>query len=166
MMGPAMSCLGVPPVDVDGIAHGLEGVEGDTDGKGEGDGVPAGQRQAVNDGQEAQAPGDKVPVLEEKQQRQIENHRGGNRHPGAFVAALLFAFVHQQAMGVVNGDGGEHDDDIHRLPPAIENKVQHQKGQVPPPQGGQVIGQQDRGQVGKEKEHAGKDQGRNLLLEK
>ena len=69
-----------------------------------------GMEQAVNDGQEAQAPGDKVPVLEEKQQRQIENHRGGNRHPGAFVAALLFAFVHQQAMGVVNGDGGEHDD--------------------------------------------------------
>ena len=71
---------GVPPVDVDGVAHGLEGVEADADGQGEGDGAAPGQGQALDDGQKARAqagkaPGDEVPVFEKEQQCQVADHR-------------------------------------------------------------------------------------------
>ena len=58
----------VTPVDVDGIGHGLEGVERDADGQA--------QAQNGHEGQPngGQAPGDKVPVLEKEKQRQVEYH--------------------------------------------------------------------------------------------
>ena len=60
---------GVAPVDVDGVAHGLEGVEGDADGEGQ----AQGGHEA--DTHRPERAGDKVPVLKEEEQRQIEKDR-------------------------------------------------------------------------------------------
>ena len=105
-----------------------------------------------------QAAGQKVPVLEEKQQGQVEDHRRGHRHPRSPVVPLLLALVHQHAVGVVDGDGGEHDDDIDRLAPAVEDEVEDQQHAVAPLQGREVVDQKHNGQVGEEKEQAGENQ--------
>ena len=152
---------GVPPVDVDGVAHGLEGVEGDADGQGETDGLPPGHGQIVDHRQEARAdggkaPGDEVPVLEEAQQGQVEDHRRGHRHPGTPVIAFCFTPGDNPPVGVVDGDGQEHDHHVHRLPPAVEDQVGDEEHQIAPPQGGDVVQGQYDGEIEEQKIRTGK----------
>ncbi len=154
---------GVPPVHVDGVAHGLEGVEGDADGQGKGDGA-AGQGEAVDDGQEAQAhrrqaAGDEVIILEEAQQQKVEHHRRGHRQPGPPVIAFGFTPGDDPPVGVVDGDGQEHDEHIHRLAPAVEDQVGEEQHQVAPAQGGEVVKGQYNGEIEEEKIRAGKNHG-------
>ena len=53
---------GIPPVHIDGVAHGLEGVKGDADGKMDVQYRHKGETDCLEGG------GQKVPVLEEQQQ--------------------------------------------------------------------------------------------------
>ena len=154
---------GVPPVHVDGVAHGLEGIEGDADGQGEGDGA-AGQGEAVNDGQEAQArrcqaAGDEVVILEEAQQQQVEHYRRGHRHARAPVIARRLAAGDDAPVGVVDGDGEEHDEHVHRLAPAVENQVDDEQHRIAPAQGGDIVEREHDGEVEEEKIRAGKYHG-------
>ena len=143
---------GVAAVHVDGIAHGLEGVEGDADGQA--------QTQPGHEGQPdgGQAPGHKVPVFEKEQQRQVENHGRGHRPAGRPVIAAPLAAFHQHAVGVVNGNGGKHDEDIHRLAPGVKDQVEDQQHRVAGLQRREVVDQQHDGQVQEEKIRTGKDQ--------
>ena len=142
----------VLPVHVDGIAHGLEGVEGNADGQGDAqqrDGDPA-QGHALRDaqaGEQIQVLRQKSPVLEKAQEQQIEDHRLGHEPPGLFVVGAVL--LHQQTVGVVDQDGQEHDDDIHRLSPAVEEQAHHQQHEVPPPQRREKVHQQRQRQVEK-----------------
>ena len=146
----------VTPVDVDGIGHGLEGVERDADGQA--------QAQNGHEGQPngGQAPGDKVPVLEKEKQRQVEYHRGAHRQPGAPVVASALA-PPQYSVGVVDDGGEEHDDDIDRLSPSIKNEVEDQQHPVPPAQGRHIVDQQYNRQIEKQKQEAGKNQALHLI---
>ena len=118
--------LGVVPVHVDGVAHGLEGVEGDADGQA--------QAQLRHEGKTdgLEAAGNEVPVLEKEQQSQIEDDRRGHRPPGPPVVAPALVLLHQHSVGVVDADGEEHDKDIDRLSPGVEHQVDQQQQQVPP----------------------------------
>ena len=114
---------GVAPVHIHGVAHGLEGVEGDADG----------QMDAQNGGVDAdglQRAGQKVPILEEHQQQKVEEDRAAHDHLGRRDAAGLFIVLHQQAVGEVDDGGQEHDQHIFLLPPVIEEQGGHQQDQV------------------------------------
>ena len=148
MLGP-----GISTVYVDGIAHGLEGVKGDADGQTD---VQYRQEAQPHCGEGA---GDKIPVFEEEQQRQVEHHRRGHRQPGAFVVASLLAPGDQHAVGVVDGDGGEHDEDVLGLAPPVEDQVKDQQHRIAQAQGSDIVDQQYDGQIEKQKIKAGKDQG-------
>lgn len=73
------------------------------------------------------------------------------------IAAPLAAF-HQHAVGVVNGNGGKHDEDIHRLAPGVKDQVEDQQHRVAGLQRREVVDQQHDGQVQEEKIRTGKDQ--------
>ena len=129
----------IPTVDVDGIAHGLEGKEGNTDGQGN----P--QLRYLDAGKQGKIGGQEVPVFEKPQEQQVEHHRLPHEPPGFFV--VLPVLFHQQAVDIVNEDGGEHDDDIHRFAPAVEKQADQQKHQVPPPQRRQKIHRKRQRQI-------------------
>ena len=74
---------GRPAVDINGVAHGLEGVEADADGQGETQNGETQARQAVD------AFGQEIPVLEEHQDGQIKEDRRGHRHPGPAVILTI-----------------------------------------------------------------------------
>ena len=58
----------------------------------------------------------------------------------------LFAPLHQHAVGVVDGGGQEHDDDIDPLPPVVEKQRGAQDYYVPELSGHQVVDQQSERQ--------------------
>ena len=127
---------GVPPVDIDGVAHGLEGVKGDADGQ-----------MDVQDRHEVQphrlkGGGQKVPVFKKAQQRQVEKHRRRHRPAGASVVAPGLTSLHQHPMGVVDQGGSYHDDHIDPLAPGIKEQAYRQKGQIPPLQRDRIVEQQ------------------------
>ena len=155
---------GISPVDVDGVAHGLEGVEGDTDGQMEGDRVQKGQTDILDDGHELQpgggkAAGDEIPIFEEAQQSQIENDGGGHRHPRAPVVPPGFAPLHQQAVGKVDGGGQEHDDDINLLAPVVEYQGSGEQNHVAPLPGDDIVQKQSENQEIELENGGGKDHG-------
>ena len=108
---------GVSTVDINGIAHGLEGIEGDADGKAQ---PQYRHKPKTNSGQ---ASGDKVPVFEEKQKGQVKDYGRCHRAFCSLAVAPLFILVHQQAVRVVNGDRDKHDKNIYRFTPSIEDQV-------------------------------------------
>ena len=140
----------VLPVHVDGVAHGLEGVEGDADGQGH---APQGMVSPSSSTlwgiwmpvRAYRFSAKKVPYLKKPSSSQVEDHRLGHEPPGLFVIAPVL--LHQQAVGVVDGDGEEHDDDVHRLPPAVEQQAHQQQDEVPPLQGREEVHQQRQRQV-------------------
>ena len=131
---------GVSPVHIDGVAHGWEGIEGDTDRQ-----VDTQHRHEVQPDR-LERGGDKVPVLEEEQQGQVEHDGGGHRHPGTPIVVPPLAAFYQQAVGIVDGGGQEHDDDIDPLPPVVEKQRGAQDYYVPELSGHQVVDQQSERQ--------------------
>ena len=124
---------GVLPVDINGVAHGLESEKGDADGQGQSQG------RNGDTGDQGQVGGKEIPVFEETQQPQIQDHALRHEPPSQLVPAAVL--LHQHPVGIVNEDGQHHNDDIHRFPPAIEHQAGQQQGQIPPSQGnGEVNG--------------------------
>ncbi len=112
------------PVHVDGVGHGLEGVERDADGQGKAQGGNALIEQAVD------VCNGEVGVLEEEQNSQVAHHRQ-NQH--SFCALLLSAAAEKadaQAVAVVEHRGEEHDEDVFRLAPAVEQQAGQQQHDV------------------------------------
>ena len=95
--------------------------------------------------QGVQVLGKERPVLEKAQEQQVEDHRLGHEPPG--LPVIVPVLLHQQAVGVVDGDGEEHDDDVHRLSPAVEQQAHRQQDEVPPLQGREEVHQQRQRQV-------------------
>ena len=89
---------GILPVDVDGVAHGLEGKEGNADWQWDipqrdGDsqqGQAGGQSEP---GQQKQVVRQEVPILEKAQKQQVEYHRLRHEPPGLFVVVPVL--LHQ-----------------------------------------------------------------------
>ncbi len=116
MMGPAISWgnrvtkvpkltmrplgPGVAPVDVDGVAHGLEGVEGDADGQ-----MDVQHRHEVQP-HRLEGGGQEVPVLEEAAAgARLKNMEDATAHAGASVVVPCLTSFHQHAVGVVDSGG-------------------------------------------------------------
>ena len=131
---------GVAPVDVDGVAHGLEGVEGDADGQMDAQHRHEGQAHGL------QRTGQEVPVLEEQQQGQVEHDGGGHGHPRAPVVVPCLAPFHQKAVDIVDGGGEEHDGHIQLFTPVVEKQGGEQQYAVAQLPGHQVVDQKGQRQ--------------------
>ena len=112
------------PVHVDGVAHGLEGVEGDADG----------QQQPQRRYRRAQQPVDvvdgEIRVLEEPQNGQISHHRQDQHALGALFPLPPAEPADGQTVAVVEHGGEQHDQDILWLTPAVKQQAEHQKQAV------------------------------------
>ena len=66
---------------------------------------------------------------------------------GFFVVGPIL--LHQQAMGVIDHNRYEHNDDVHRFAPTVEKQTDQKKHQISPLQRHQKICRQCQRQVGK-----------------
>ena len=142
----------VAAVDVDGVGHGLERVEGDAHR----------QRHARHrDGERERRVerGDDQPrILEEAEQREVDrDRRNEQRPPHARPAVKLF---HQQAVAVVHDRGKEHQHDVDRLAPGVEDQARKKQQQVPKPPRHREIEQDRQRQKERQKAQARKDHAR------
>ena len=135
-------CLGLPSEHVNGIAHALEGVEGDPDGQNDLLHRDPGE-------QLVKVLRNKAQVLEHEEQGQVGRH-GQPHHQ---LAEPLRPLQGQEPSGqIVHQDGGQ--DDGHEPPAAKAVKhqaepQQDQVAQVPPPEQGAKIHRQQQGEKGK-----------------
>ena len=147
----------VPAVDIDGVAHGLEGEEGNAQGQGQsqlGNGHP---------GKQGQIRRQEVPVLEKAQEQKVEHHRLPHEPTGQPV--LLPEPLHQEAVGVVDEDGEEHNPHVHRLSPAVEKKAGQKQHKITPPKRRKKVQRQRQRQISEQKRQAAENHGLLLGLE-
>ena len=135
---------GIPPVYVDGVGHILESIKGDPDGEGH-----AQRMQETQARETGKIERQKIIILEEKEQAQVDDGVYG-KNPSGFVPVR----VHQQARGVVDGDGQEHEHHVDRLAPAVKHQVHREEPQISPARRDQVIDQQRDRQVKEQKQEA------------
>ena len=118
-----------------GIGHGLEGVEGDADGQGQ-------LQHRHGDADVLQGSGYQIPILEEEQDGQVQSQGEAHRPPCPFVVAFLLAAVDDDAGEIVQHNGEDHQQDIHRLAPAVKQQVEHQQHKIAQLQGGDIVEKQ------------------------
>ena len=106
--------------------------------------------------------GHQIPVLKEEQDGKVEHQSYRHGDAGAPVVALLLAPRHDQSRKVVQHDGEDHQQDIHRLAPAVEHQVAHQQHQVAQLQRRDIVQQQDDGQIEEQEVGRGEDHRRHL----
>ena len=109
------------PVHVDGVGHGLEGVEADADGQGQSQRGDTGAQQAV------QVVDGEIRVLEEAQDPQIAHHVHDQHGLGGLLLPGVLKMADEPGVGVVEHRGEQHDQDILRLAPAVEHKAEQQQ---------------------------------------
>ena len=91
----------IPPVNIDGIAHGLERKERNANWKRD----P--QLRHCDAGNQGQIRRQEIPIFEKAKKQQIERHGLPHKITGQFVIAAIL--LHQHSMGIVNQDGQNHD---------------------------------------------------------
>ena len=144
----------VLPVDVDDVAHGLEGVEADADGQGDGHRGQPGEGRDQPQRVQHQA-----GVLKEGQGPQVQHHGGGQQ---SLPAPAGPGALQEQAGGIVDGHGGQHQQHIDRFAVGVEDQIHQQQeavAQAEIPAGNQKIAQQRYRQEDEEKGNAGKYHG-------
>lgn len=99
-------------VHVDHVAHGLQRVEADSDGKRQ---LEVGDNRGPDDG--VHVMGEEPLVFEEPEHGQVENE--ACRKPKTPVRTLL---IHLQTEEPVGRHGGDHQEDVGGLSPCVENQ--------------------------------------------
>ena len=142
--------LGLAAVHVDAVAHGLEGKEGDADGERDL------RHSQLRPEQGVEVLHGKAEVFEMEEDAEVENDREHEPKPFAPRARL------DETEGVVDRDGQQHQEDIDRLAPGVEEQARDQEKEVARPGRAQqpVIRDQHAGQEDKQKDGTGKQHGR------
>ena len=123
----------IAPIDVDGVGHGLEGVERDADGQADAQGM-----EEIQSGEQGgQIRHDKIVILEKEQHAQV-GHQRAEQSPFGHLGPVPVVF-NDPAVGVIHQNGKDHNADVHRLAPAIEHQVEQQQRKVAPSAGGDII---------------------------
>ena len=133
------------PVHVDGVGHGLEGVEADADGQGQSQCGDARAQQAVQviDGE--------IRVLEEAQDAQVAHHIHDQHRLGGLLLSGIPEMADEPGVGVVEHRGEQHDQDILRLTPAVEHQAEQQQHGIACLAGTQEIDSRHHGQEDQQK---------------
>lgn len=72
-----------------------------------------------------QAADEEIGVFEKAEQREVENHRQ-HQHPLRAPPVLFFEqTVHPPPKAVIQDDGKDHQEDIHRLAPAVKRQAEY-----------------------------------------
>ena len=150
-------CRRVAAINVDDIAEHLEGVEADADGKAQLQKRQGKSRGGIDAGKE------EICILEIAEQPKAHKDRERQKDLRRPLPAVLF---NQQAEEIPLRDGDEHQNDIFRLAPGVEEKTYEQQRRVFQPARHQKVEQQRRRQKIKEKGNAGKEHGRLLPFKK
>ncbi len=142
-------------VDVDGVAQGLEGVEGDAHGQH--DLGPLEGRDAEAGEDLIQRVDAEVDVLEVAQDPQVDDRR--HRDPPAGAAPQLAIADDRPPAGVVDHRRHQHQDHEVGTPPAVEDVARQRDGDRPVGRRGEVVEAQEYGQEVVEEDAAGEDHG-------
>ena len=132
----------IAAIDIDRVAHGLEGVEADAERQRDAQGgvpVPRGQSERSHQG--VVVVDAEVEVLEEPQQRQVADHR---HRQGELLAARSRSPCRQQgnlvaaegagdpqAHHVIHQGGAEHQENKPGIRPAVEEVAEERQSEVP-----------------------------------
>ena len=108
-------------IDVDEVAHDLEGVKADADGQRDL------QKRHRNPGQGVQIRDHKIGVFKIREHRKAQYHA---RRKADLSAAPLTALFDQQAKNVALHDGKKHQQQVFRLAPAVEKQARQQQEAV------------------------------------
>ena len=116
----------VSAVNIDGIGHGLEGIEGYADGK-----AYAQRLDEVKAGDESEVFCDEVEIFEEHQQSEIYHcvyYQRGSRP--LYIRITICS--DDKAADIVYQYREQHQQDVYRLTPAVEHQVDDEQPQVSP----------------------------------
>ena len=125
----------VTAVDFEGVAHGLEGMEGEANGQGdlperEGSDRDMGEVEQLIDVFDKE-----VVVFEYGQYTDV----GYEAHGEKDLAPVSGGIFHEEACAVVYEDDGEEDEDIGRDKGGVEKAADQQQEEPAPPMGDEVV---------------------------
>ena len=115
----------IAAIYVDRVGHRLEGVEADADRQGDL------QARDVQERQIAERIGEESRVFEETQKTEVDAYRQDEEDLRLLLVRLA-VFVDEVAAGIVDDGGKDHQGDIYRLAPAVENEVDDKEQEVAP----------------------------------
>ena len=138
-------------VHVDGIGHGLEGIEADADRQGKPQCRDPGRQEAVDvvDGE--------IRVLEEAQDSQIAHNIYDQHRLGGLFPSGGPEMADEPGVGVVKHRGEQHDENILRLAPAVKDKAGQKQHGIAGPAGAQEIDGRRQGQKEQQKDGTAED---------
>ena len=139
--------LGVAAVNVDRIGHRLERVEGNADRQRE----P--ERGDAYAGNAAERRGEQIEVFEENEQREVDNGIDRQNGPRFFIVGQPIA-GDEESGSIVQRDGEYHQQDVHRLAPAVKHEIYDKKPEIPIPRRHDIIYHQHDRQINKQEKNA------------
>ena len=133
----------LPAPEIDRIGHRLERIEADADRQ------TQSQRLYEAYIQPVQVDGEEIPVLEETEQEQVKND-AQHESPFSLCRGGISVSGNIQTEEPVDSDRGDHDQDIDRFTPAVEEKADQKQHQIAETQRYGKIGQQHKRQISKQ----------------
>lgn len=100
----------------------MEGVEGNSDGQRD---IAYRNRDTKSAEQMIEVSTEEPGIFKKAKQKQVYNN---SEHED--LTSHFFVLVHQEATDVVHQDTVEHQKNVHRLAPRIENQTTEQKGSI------------------------------------
>ena len=132
--------VGVEPVHVDHVGERLERIERDPDGERHVHGAHSDPGQRREDGH------GEIPVFEKSEDEEI--HRDRRRQVRLRAAAVrLPVLPDEPPEDIIDGHRREHEEDVQRLAPAVEDETDGEQHRVPPLQRRVEIQKQHGGEV-------------------
>ena len=139
--------LRVASVNVDRIGHRLERVEGNADRQRE----P--ERGDAYAGNAAERRGEQIEVFEENEQREVDNGIDRQNGPRFFIVGQPIA-GDEESGSIVQRDGEYHQQDVHRLAPAVKHEIYDKKPEIPIARRHDIIYRQYDRQINKQEKNA------------
>ena len=139
--------LCVVAVNVYRIGHRLERVEGNADRQRE----P--ERGDAYAGNAAERRGEQIEVFEENEQREVDNGIDRQNGPRFFIVGQPIA-GDEESGSIVQRDGEYHQQDVHRLAPAVKHEIYDKKPEIPIARRHDIIYRQYDRQINKQEKNA------------
>ena len=133
--------IGIVPVKVDRIRHRLECIETDADRQTQMQRLQKLQTQSI------QIAGQEIPVFEESEQHKIHYDARNEILFCPFTVAVP-VFSDGFAEEIIECDGADHQQHIHRFSPAVEKQTDQKQHQIAKTPRNGVIHKQHRRQIG------------------
>ena len=135
------------PIDVYRVGHRLERIEGYTDWQCQS------ERGDAYAGNAAERRSKKVKVFEENEQREVDNGIDRQNSSRFFIFKQPVA-GDKKSGGIVQHNGKCHQQDVHRLAPAIKHEIYDKEPEIPIPRRNDIVYRQHDRQINKQEQNA------------